>query len=171
MQEITNFFNNYKELIQSVGGVFTIIGVLGALLFNAYSLRRNTKVLQINNLFQITQFHRNIWSLTLEHPSLSRVLDKDIDNSKLIVTPEESLFISFLIMHLNLGFQASKVHAITAIEGTEKDIEIFFSLPIPRKVWVDIKKLQNKDFVTYVEKHMHPLPKTSITKKPRKKIN
>lgn len=154
MKEIICFFEENKDLIGSIGNFFTIIGVIGGLWFNAYSIRENTKIVRISNLFQVTQDHREIWTLRMEHPSLQRVFDGKLDYDDVVVTSEENLFISFLILHLNLGYQAAKVNSITRIEGTEEDIKRFFSLPIPRKVWFNIKRFQNKDFVAFVENNM-----------------
>jgi hypothetical protein len=37
-------------------------------------------------------------------------------------------------------------------EGLRKDIERFFSLPIPQAVWARVKSLQDAPFVKFVER-------------------
>ena len=36
-------------------------------------------------------------------------------------------------------------------EGVERDIQAFFSLPVPKEVWNKFKEFQNADFVKFVE--------------------
>lgn len=37
------------------------------------------------------------------------------------------------------------------LEGMQKDIKAFFSLPIPKAVWEQVKPFQDEDFVEFVE--------------------
>jgi len=148
------WLTTHKDLLSAIGSICTVIGVISALLFNAYTVKRNTKTLQLTNLFQITQFHRSIWSITLDHPELNRVLDESLVYETLEISKDERLFANFLILHLNLSYQAIKTKSIINADGIEQDIKEFFSLPIPRKVWEETKAFQNSDFIDYVEKFL-----------------
>jgi hypothetical protein len=58
--------------------------------FTAVSLRSETETRRISNLLTLTEGHRDIWSIVLEHPGLARVLDASVDLSVTPVTLKES---------------------------------------------------------------------------------
>ena len=144
-----SFFEANKEIIAIITNLVTIVGIVGSLIFTAVSIRSNTKTTKISNQFLITQFHRDIWSLTFDKPELKRILKDDPNTKK--ISKEEKLFVRFLIFHLKLSYDAIRAKAIIQPEKLDDDIKNFFSKPIPSKVWEDIKDYQNKDFVKYVE--------------------
>jgi len=135
------FVDNWFEIVQT-------IGIIAGLVYTAHALNTAKKSQKVSNLFLITQYHREIWKTLLENPNLSRVLEPNLTN--ITISQEENIFVTFLILHLSAAFQAIKIEAITPIEGLALDIQTFFSLPIPRKVWEDQKKYQNQDFVKFV---------------------
>lgn len=146
------FFEEHKVLLEAIGIIVAVIGVIGSLIFTGISFRANTRATKISNQFLITQFHRDIWSMTFDKPELRRILKDDPDKKK--VSKEERLFVQFLIFHLQLSYEAIKANAIINPEKIDDDIKNFFSKPIPSQVWNDIKHLQNKSFVEYVEQRI-----------------
>jgi hypothetical protein len=144
---------------------FTILsasGIVGGLLFTAVSLRSETKTRRIGNLLTLTQNHREIWSELFERPHLARVLDAAADLSKHPVTLDERFYVNMLIQHLGSAFQAMRSGLTIKPEGLRRDIQWFFSLPIPRSIWEKIKSLQNDDFVDFVERCLTG-PRTEAT--------
>ncbi|HEY3489579.1 MAG TPA: hypothetical protein VGK27_05585 [Candidatus Deferrimicrobiaceae bacterium] len=131
--------------------VIQTLGIMSSLLFTAHTLRSNNKSQRIANLFQITQYHRDMWANTFEHPELQVIFDPAVDLSRRQVTREERIFVTMMILHLNATFEAIEANAIAPIDGLRKDIVDFFSLPIPRVIWNDIRKYQNKRFVKFVQ--------------------
>jgi len=65
---------------------------------------------------------------------------------------EETLFVTFLILHLSVVFRVMKAKMFVNIEGFTEDVKEFFSLPIPKTIWNSIKSSQDKDFVSFIEK-------------------
>lgn len=138
------FAENWYPVIESVG-------IIGGLLFTSFSLRSETRTRRIANLLIITQNHREIWTELYRRPGLSRVLNPVVDVHRQPVTTEEELFINFLVLHLSSTYHAMKDDVFVKPEGLRRDINRFFSLPIPAAVWEKIKSMQDDEFVSYVE--------------------
>ena len=131
--------------------VLQTLGIVGALAFTAVTLRTDTKIRRVQNHFAITEQHRKIWSLAIQYPDLFRILDPKRDLTVEPVTPSEDVFVGFLIQNLNSSFVATNSDLFVSPEKLSRDIREFLSLPVPRKVWEELKKAQNDDLVTFVE--------------------
>lgn len=140
---------NWFSLLQSTG-------IIASLLFTAYTLYSTNRTLRLTNLFHITQYHREIWGQLFTKPELRKILDSNIKLEDYEISEDERLFITLIILHLSATFQAIKSRAIIPIEGLDRDIIHFFSRPIPRKVWSELKKYQNRDFAEFVENIIRP---------------
>ena len=127
------------------------IGIIAGLLFTAVSLRAETKTRQIANMLAVTQNHRDIWQEIFRRPELQRVLDVNADLEQRPITREEEIFVNLVILHLNSVFQAMKDKLIVKPEGLQKDVGSFFTLPIPKAVWNEMKVLHEDDFIKFVE--------------------
>jgi hypothetical protein len=142
--------HNWFALVQTAalaGGLF-LIGI--ALLLEARARR-------VANLIQLTQQHRDLWERMYSQPELVRILDSGANLAKLGVTPEEEMFVVFIILHLSSTFYGIRSGFFQKPHGLRKDIERFFSLPIPRAVWEKVKVLQDAPFVKFVER-CYPSP-------------
>jgi len=129
--------------------------ILGAGLFaTAASLRTDTKERKIQNLFDLTAAHREIWSVLYDRPQLNRILEANPDLARHPVTPEEELFVHFLILHLRTSFKARLNGLEFDDDAVGADIRDFFSRPIPRRLWENSKKFQDEAFVKFVESHL-----------------
>lgn len=136
--------NHWFELLQ------TFLG--GGIVFFAYSIRKDTRARRITNLIAINGERREAWEKIYEYPELERVLSKDANIKERPVSTGEELFVTSLILHLNTAYQAMNHGEFITLEGLQRDVQDFFSLPIPRSVWEQNKRLQNSDFVEFVEK-------------------
>jgi hypothetical protein len=135
---------NWFILLQSVG-------IIGSLLFTAASLREDAKAQRISNLITVTDHHRDIWTQIYQRPDLARVMDPNVDVRRNPVREEEELFINLLILHLNSVFHATSEGLYLKPEGLRQDVDRFFSLPIPKAVWMRSKELQDEAFVCFVD--------------------
>lgn len=127
------------------------IGIIASLLFAAVELHHVVKAQRVGNLFAITRQHREIWSELFRRPDLKRVIDPAADLAKQAVTTEESLFVTFLILHLDAVFKANHARMFVPTASLQKDIAWFFALPIPKTVWESAREMQDADFVAFVE--------------------
>jgi hypothetical protein len=139
-------------VVQNWFNVLSAIGIIASLLFTADSLRSATKSQRIANLLTVTENHREIWKLFSERPELRRVLNPSADLAKQPVTREEEIFVIFVLLHLSSVYNTMKDELLIKLEGLRRDVEVFFSLPIPNAVWQKMKVLQNDDFVEFVER-------------------
>jgi hypothetical protein len=123
----------------------------GGLLFTGIAVLLDARARRVGNLIQLTQQHRDLWERLYMQPELARILDPDTDPARQPVTPQEETFVIFLILHLSNTYYAMRAGFFQKLRGLRKDIERFFSLPIPRAVWEKVKDLQEESFVQFVE--------------------
>ena len=142
--------HNWFALVQTVAVTsgFLLVGI--AFLLEARARR-------VQNLIQLTQQHRELWERMYSQPELTRILDPDADLAKTGVTAEEEMFVVFIILHLSSTYYAIRSGFFQKPHGLRKDIERFFSLPIPRAVWERVKILQDAPFVKFVDQ-CYPSP-------------
>jgi hypothetical protein len=128
------------------------IGIIGGLLFTAFTTRKDERARRISNLIAVTEQHRQIWMELYDRPRLSRILKKDVNLNKDIISEEEALFVNLLILHLGTVYRAMKEGVFVKLEGLQEDVKEFFALPIPKAIWEKAKSLQDKDFAEFIGK-------------------
>jgi hypothetical protein len=158
------------EVIQWLGDygihILEAIGIIGGLFFSAYTTRRDEKALRISNLIAIAAQYREIWKEMYHRPELARVLETKVNLAKHPISAEERLFVNLLILHLDTVYQATNEGLFSTVEGMQKDINEFFSLPIPQNIWESSKVLQNSAFVKFIEESRNQGPCRPLTEKP-----
>jgi hypothetical protein len=142
--------HNWSTLVQTVA-------VAAGLLLVGIALLLEARARRVQNLIQLTQQHRELWERMYSQPELTRILDPDADLTKTAVTAEEEMFVVFIILHLSSTYYAMRSGFFQKPHGLRKDIERFFSLPIPRAVWEEVKILQDAPFVKFVDQ-CYPSP-------------
>ena len=143
------------ELYQWIGNhgfdLLEAVGIIGSLSYTAASFRRDRESRQVENLLNLIQDHREIWRELLRDERLKRILNPRIDLDRNPITPEERVFVTFLVTHLSAVFYAKRDGLTIGPSGERDDVLRFFSLPIPKQVWKDLKGVQDPEFVEYVE--------------------
>jgi len=125
--------------------------VATGVLLPSIALLLDARARRVGNLIQLTQQHRELWERMYVQPELARILDPGPDLAATPVTAPEEMFVTFLILHLSNSYYAIRSRVFQKPEGLRKDIELFFSLPIPRAVWEKVKILQDAAFAEFVE--------------------
>jgi hypothetical protein len=142
---VTGFIaNNWVDIVQTAG-------IIAGFSFSLYTIRREAAVRHVQNLFTLTRNHREIWTSLVEKPELSRVLKPTVDLTANPISEAERLIVLFLILHLATSFEAQKRGMYLSEHGLRDDVRQFFALPIPATVWAELKSLQPRDFVEFVE--------------------
>jgi hypothetical protein len=137
--------HNWFALVQT--------GMLAAgLLFTGIAVMLLARARRVANLIQLTQQHRDLWERMYSQPELARILDPGAELARMGVTAEEEVFVIFIILHLSSTYYAMRAGLFQKPHGLGKDIEHFFSLPIPRAVWEKVKSLQDAPFMRFVER-------------------
>ncbi len=138
------FQDNWFTFLQS-------LGIIAGLFFTGISLRIDSKVRRVGNLFTVTKQHREIWTALYSRPELKRVVNASANLKAKPISDEEELFVNFLILHLASSYRAAKAGMYLLRGEVRADIVTFFSLPIPRTVWERTKLFQDPDLVRFVE--------------------
>jgi hypothetical protein len=145
------FFDRNKDalnfLIQTVGVVGGLVGVF----FLAYQIRLSVEVQKLANLQMLTTAHREVWTLLLEHDDLHRIFDVKADIAGKPISEKERLAVNFLIQHLNTSYHLDQAKMIRNMGDLQSDVKEFFSFPIPRAVWNELKDYLDKDLVKFVD--------------------
>lgn len=144
MEFFTWLNQNWFILLQSVG-------IIASLIFTGLALRLDVKSRRIGNLIDLTQGHREIWSQLYRRPDLARVLDPKADLTDSEVTESERIFVTLVVTHLNSIYHALTDRLTVQPDELRQDVRSLFSLPIPNAVWEQIKSLQDREFVRFVE--------------------
>lgn len=131
--------------------LFSSLGIVSGLWFTAVSLHSETKTRRVANLLTLTANYREVWKDFFASPELVRVIDPAADVVKAPVTPAEEFFVNLIVSHISSVYEALKDELLPQQEGLRRDVEEFFSLPVPKAVWTKTKLLQNHDFAAYLE--------------------
>ena len=131
------------------------LAIVSGLVFPTITLRRDDRSRRSASLFQLTAHHRDVWVELFKQPELRRVLSPQPDLAREPVTDNEALFVGFLILHLNTAHNAVAQGLMPPLAGLGADIRTFFSRPIPRAVWNDLRRFQDPAFVVFIEAHFH----------------
>jgi len=127
------------------------IGIVVSLTFAAASWRAEAKTRRDSNLLTLTENLRELLKPLYEHEDVSRVQQPNVDLNSQPMTPAEIAYTKARIQHLFSAYRVIQDDLTTKPEGLASDIRAFFSLPIPKAVWENIKRFQNRDFVTFVD--------------------
>ena len=131
--------------------LLSTLGIIGSLSFAAISLRSETKTRRVANLLAITANHREVWKEFAHNLEIIRVVDPLADVMKLPVTSAEESFVDLVISHTSSVYESLKDDLLIKQDGLRRDVESFFSLPVPKAVWHRTKLLQNQDFAAFIE--------------------
>jgi hypothetical protein len=125
--------------------------VTSAFVFTGITLLLDVRARRVSNLIRLTERHRDLWERMYTQPRLARILDPAADLARAPVTADEEMFVIFVILHLSNTYYTLKTGLLQKPQGLRKDVQLFFSLPIPRAVWTRVRDLQDKPFVAFVE--------------------
>jgi hypothetical protein len=134
-------------------------GIIAGFLISSWSMWKSTQARKISNYLLLTQYHRDIWGMTLEKPELNRIRTLYIDLDIHPITQQERQFILFVMLHASCAFEMQKNSQLLKIEALKADINGFLEYPIPKKVWDEIKTFFNESFVSYVGSYSRETPK------------
>jgi hypothetical protein len=144
MEVLAWFASHWLDLIQS-------IGIIAGLSFTAYTTTKDERARRISNAIAINGQYLQIWQELFQYPELGRVLKRDVLLSKEPISEQEELFVNMLILHLGTAYRAMRYDLFVTLDGLDQDIKEFFTLPIPKAVWRQVRAIQDRDFVAFVE--------------------
>lgn len=122
-----------------------------ALFLIGFAIFLEARARRVANLIQLSQQHRELWERLYVQPDLERILDPSPNLENQPLTAQEELFVIFIILHLANTYSAMRSGFFPKPRGLRRDIELFFSLPIPKIVWNKVKELHEVAFTKFVE--------------------
>jgi hypothetical protein len=131
--------------------VLSTVGIVGSLWIAIVTLRADAKAKRISNLIALTRNYLEIRKEHVHNPELVRVADPAANLAKQPVTPSEESFVSLVITHTSSAYEALKDDLVVKEDGLRRDVQSFFSLPVPNAVWTKVKLLQNQDFAAFID--------------------
>lgn len=127
------------------------LGIIGGLLFTAISLRREGKAKRLSNILQLNAQHRELWSEVSRRPELARIFQTEVDILSHPITAAEENFLQLVISHFDIGFWVVRQKTILPLSSFKKDVQWFFALPIPKRIWQESKSTRDPRFVSFVD--------------------
>lgn len=140
-----------RWLMQHGHSLLESAGIIGGLIFTGVGLHRDSKARRIENMISLVAQHRDLWRQASGDAKIAAIFDSQRDALRVPPTPAERDFLCSVILYLSTVYRAVKLDELLRPAGMEKDIRDFFSLPIPRDVWRDLRAYQDPDFVAFVE--------------------
>lgn len=107
--------------------------------------------LRVDNNTKINAAHRELWLQGISSNQINRLFDKNIDLEVAPLTMYETRFTTLVFLHTANTYRALKFKTANRIEGLKNDVLYFMSFPIPKMVWEQIKPMQNKKFISFIE--------------------
>ena len=134
-------FHDILDLVQT-GAIVLVLWI------TFVQLRKTIKSNRAFASLQITTSHREIWSHLLTDKSLGRIIEENVDLEKEPISRKEEYFVIMVVNHMSAVYDAYKegIHRIYPA-----DMQQFLTLPIPNKVWNEIKPYQAKEFTSFIE--------------------
>lgn len=143
--------SNWFQLLQSTS-------IVAGLIFAALSIRRDARMRRVSNYLALVREHRELWLEVYREPALHRILDQTADLVAHPVAVAEERLVNLLLVHLNTFWELDRQRSIVMPEGVAADIRAFISLPVPRTVWLQTKRLRDPRFVEFVDDSLGESP-------------
>lgn len=139
------------EASKTITDILQSAAILITLIFTFIQLRRSDQSNRTLIALELTAAHREIWKLLFESPQLSRILEEKPDIENTPIVKQEKIFVNFVIRHMAAVFSANKQGMFTVRDVYKTDLADFLVLPIPNRVWQDIKKYQTPEFAKFID--------------------
>ena len=133
---------NWFDLLQSVF-------IVGGFFLSYFAIKSDTRSRKVEHLLQINQSQREIWNKIYSNPELYRIKETDVDLDLQPITLSERRLIQETILHIYAVHQAIKNKQLKGGK-MEKEIGDYLRLPIPNKVWQEVEKYYDVQFVKYI---------------------
>ncbi len=125
------------------------------------AVRQNTKTRRISDLLTVAEHYRDLWGRTQNEPEMQRIGRKDPDLIRTPVTSEEEKFLNRVIIHFNTSWLMAREGALLSLEALTRDVQAFFTLPIPSSVWLDTRQNRDPAFARFLDRCLEDGEKNS----------
>lgn len=138
---ITAHWSNLSALVGFVAGLF----------FPTFSIFNDRRVRKAATHAEFTKAHRDIWIYLRSLPELAHMRDRNRDLASRPRTEIETFAVNVLIGHLAATHKAWKAGTFDMPEGVVVDIQSFFTLPVPREAWLELRTFHPSDLGQFID--------------------
>ncbi len=128
--------------------VIQSVAIVGTLLVTYFQLRATNRSNRAVVSLQVTASHREIWTLMFTTPGVARVLDENPNLAEEPITRREEYFVIMVVNHMSAAYDAYREGMFRLYEA---DVRDFFTLPIPARVWEEIRPYQGPELVEFID--------------------
>jgi hypothetical protein len=126
-------------------------GIIAGLTFTGLGYWRDARVRRAQTLLDLAKSHREIWLHLRTIPEAAALKDSKRDLRSRPRTQEETRIVNLLLIHLQSVFQAKRSGIFVLPERLRDDVRAFFSFPVPRDAWNELKAFHDRAFVLFVD--------------------
>lgn len=127
------------------------IGIISSLLLGGWMARRSFQANRVSNYLLLTQYHREIWSLTLNTEKYDSITSAKKELWHQPITNDESIFLTFVFLHVSCAYELSRTSSLIQIENVAEDLRGLLIAPKARRHWEETKRFHNASFVRFVD--------------------
>ncbi len=135
---------NWFSFIQS-------LGIVGSLLLTGAALRKDSRSRKASDLLNLLEQHRQLWGEIHRRPELARVLSQNVDLVAQPISLAEEEFINLIIVHYQTGWMLALAGTGNTLSAVASDLRWFFSFPLAKAAWKEIKVGRDESFVAFVD--------------------
>jgi hypothetical protein len=117
----------------------------------AVARHREAKAKEIENLLTNADHQRELWTDAYKRPELERVFQANVNLAEKPIKVAEKEFLNLVLVQYQITWCIAEAGGIVTMEELALDVRDFFSLPLPRAVWENVKGVRNPRFVEFVE--------------------
>lgn len=131
--------------------VVQAVGIISGIVFSGHAHRTDARERRAQRHFELTREHREIWEDLNARSVGKELLSKNRDLAARPRTIEETEAVRTLTLHLNAFFRSETEGIHVMPERVMEDIQDFFSHPVPRDAWREVRDFHDRAFVAFVE--------------------
>jgi len=125
--------------------------IITSFLFAAWAALREIRSRRLSNYLQLTAYHRDLWQLTFEHPTILDVFSHETNLQVKELDPFQRRFLNFLFLHISCSFELQLSNSLIRIEQLEYDVADVMSYPTIKNFWEENKRFYNNNYIMFVE--------------------
>ena len=173
MGSLSSWVDSHFNLVQTIGIMGGLLTSAAALFLNAVasnreakarnaeakarleeaeSGRRESKAKEVENLLTNVSQQRDLWTNAYMRPELVRLFQDNVDLSKKPISVVEKECLNQILVQYQVTWCMAEAGGIVTLDVLARDAGDFFSRPLPRAVWEDVKGVINPRFVEFMER-------------------
>lgn len=131
------------------------LGIIAGLLFSGLGFWNDRRARRAQTVIDFTKSHRDLWSLVKARPAGATIEATSRDLVTVPRTDEETETVNLVVLHLHSAYRAGKAGIYDLPENLTEEIREYFSLPVVRDAWDELRKAHDRDFVRFIDRALN----------------